>query len=492
MVVRPAPTTPRDFRCERAVRRPLVGAMLLVIAVLHLLAAPLFYGEALTSIIDGGVFGAVDANPSAIDLRSSGFWYLIAGIALTFISANVTWIERHHGRAPAHVGWMLLVLGGFGVMLMPVSPFWLFFVAAAMVAHSRRSRQDPTRVEGGLALPVRARGQWRSWRSWVAPAAGLWSLAITAVGGVWAAGLIGSPFGLGDPRATNVGSLLEGLDSQQVGWIAIIVGLTGVLTALAAWRMPARPWLVIPALGLSLILLLVIPDVRVIQNFAYLFFGYIGLWDAPLAAMLVSMVGGVLWLLVAVAQLPRGPSLGAVLRPPRWSVAVTYTAAALALPYGLVRASWGLGIPLGTTEAALDIFPWWQRLGLVLIFGGLPFAGAVLTIGLVRPWGRVFPGWIPWLGGRPVPVWAAVLPGGIAAALVCQMGLRVTPGALLHLDEMTWTSWGPELPGLFILPWGIALAIAVYAYAVGRLPTSRRQPLSQREDPQQSVPASES
>lgn len=143
-------TAPRDFRGERAVRRPLVGAMLLVIAVLHILAAPLFYGEALISIIDGGVFGAVDADPSAVDLRSSGFWYLTAGIALAMAGANVAWIEKHHGRAPAHVGWMLLVLGGFGVALMPISPFWLFFfVAAALAARSRHSKQTPTSTQGG-------------------------------------------------------------------------------------------------------------------------------------------------------------------------------------------------------------------------------------------------------------------------------------------------------------------------------------------------------
>src|SRR5690606_25794922 len=29
---------------------------------------------------------------------------------------------------------------------------------------------------------------------------------------------------------------------------------------------------------------------------------------------------------------------------------------------------------------------------------------ASLTIGLVRPWGEVFPAWLPWIGGRRVPL----------------------------------------------------------------------------------------
>ncbi|WP_153393581.1 DUF6463 family protein [Ornithinicoccus halotolerans] len=115
----------------------MVGPVLLAIAGLHILAAPLFYGEAMTSIIDGGVFGAVEADPAVIDLRSAGFWYLAAGIILAFVGANVAWIERRWGQAPSHVGWMLVVVGCFGTALMPVSPFWLFFVAAALVARSR-------------------------------------------------------------------------------------------------------------------------------------------------------------------------------------------------------------------------------------------------------------------------------------------------------------------------------------------------------------------
>ncbi len=37
-----------------------------------------------------------------------------------------------------------------------------------------------------------------------------------------------------------------------------------------------------------------------------------------------------------------------------------------------------------------------------LSFGS--FGLAVLTLGLVRPWGEVFPRWMPVIGGRPVPV----------------------------------------------------------------------------------------
>jgi drug/metabolite transporter (DMT)-like permease len=139
MSTEPSSLDPRDRRPRR---RGLVGPALLVIAVVHLLVTPLFYGDSVASIIDAGVLGAVDADPSLVDLRSASFWYVIAGIGMAFVGADVTWIERRWGRPPPHVGWLLLVLGCVGVVLMPVSPFWLFFVVAAMVAHSHRTRRE--------------------------------------------------------------------------------------------------------------------------------------------------------------------------------------------------------------------------------------------------------------------------------------------------------------------------------------------------------------
>lgn len=285
---------------------------------------------------------------------------------------------------------------------------------------------------------------------------------------LWATGTVRSPFGLNDPRAGEVMSYFGGLESSQTGLAAVAVGLAGALTALAARCLPGYRWPAVPALVLSFVLILVVPDVRVIQNFAYLSFGYTGLWDFGLAAMLVSMAGGLLWALTALAQLTRGQSVPASLPDPWWGAAATYAAAALALPYPIVRIAWSLGVPLGVPAGYVVDMGMAERLGIFFVLGGLPVAGAILTVGLIRPWGEVFPRWIPVLRGRRVPIWFAVAPGVWAAALISQAGLRLA-GGVRELGEITWDSWGLGLPGLFFLPWGLALAAAVYAYAVRRI-----------------------
>lgn len=310
----------------------------------------------------------------------------------------------------------------------------------------------------------------RSWRSWAAAAAGVWSWLVTVVGVLWATDVSASPFGRNDPRASDMGSHFEGLESTRTGLVVVAVGLAGTLTALAARRFPEHRWPAIPAACLSFALILIVPDVRVIQNFAYLFIGYTGLWDAALAAMVVAMIGGLLWALATVAQLAREPGSLDSVREPRWAKPVTYAAAVLALPYPIVRISWGLGIPLGVPGDYFDGWTWAEHLGVALLLGGLPVAGAILTIGLLRQWGQVFPRWIPGLRGRRVPIWAAVVPGLWAAAIISQGGIR------LFTWGVSWDNWGESAPGLFFLPWGLTLAAAVYAYAVHR----RRQDVEER------------
>ena len=53
---------------------------------------------------------------------------------------------------------------------------------------------------------------------------------------------------------------------------------------------------------------------------------------------------------------------------------------------------------------------------------------ALLTLGLVRPWGEVVPRWVPIVGGRQVPVRAATVPATLGATVIAAL----TVYQLLH------------------------------------------------------------
>jgi hypothetical protein len=148
--------------------------------------------------------------------------------------------------------------------------------------------------------PAFARPQQRTWTAYVACA---WSLAYAALGGFWALGGGGFPFGETD--LTGIGlSPLIGLPADTTGALIAGLGLAGGLVALAM----ARPWgRVVPRpvlLGFgwaaTVALLLLIPDIR-----ALIFLGYlpallfkIGFESVDLPVILnqgFCLVGGLAW-----------------------------------------------------------------------------------------------------------------------------------------------------------------------------------------------------
>ncbi|MEV8317359.1 hypothetical protein AB0Q95_24635 [Streptomyces sp. NPDC059900] len=103
---------------------------------------------------------------------------------------------------------------------------------------------------------------------------------------------------------------------------------------------------------------------------------------------------------------------------PRWAVIAAHAVPLATLPSGLWRVALAAGLPV----ADEPVRGW---VGVVYVLGLSVVAEclALLTLGLVRGWGEVVPGWIPLLGGREVRPLAAVVPALLGAlGLVGLMG----------------------------------------------------------------------
>ncbi|WP_371502526.1 hypothetical protein [Kitasatospora sp. NBC_00374] len=151
---------------------------------------------------------------------------------------------------------------------------------------------------------------------------------------------------------------------------------------------------------------------------------------------------------------------------PRWAVRAAHIAALSALPAGIWRLLLTAGYLGGYTEAgyeALGITGWsaFYVAGLSVATEAL----ALLTIGLVRPWGEVLPRWIPLLGGRRVHPMAAVVPAALGAVgLTCIWTPFALWWAVPHPDM---TALGNTVVGFLYLPlvaWGPLLGAVTFAY----------------------------
>ncbi len=101
--------------------------------------------------------------------------------------------------------------------------------------------------------------------------------------------------------------------------------------------------------------------------------------------------------------------------PPRWAVRSARLIPLIVLPTGLWRLAMVCGFPSGYTEAGFVPFEtpgakmWMLALSIVCELL------ALLSLGLVRPWGETLPGWLPVVGHRRVRPLAAVVPAAVGA-----------------------------------------------------------------------------
>lgn len=185
---------------------------------------------------------------------------------------------------------------------------------------------------------------------------------------------------------------------------------------------------------------------------------------AGLLLSLLVLVMGTLWAAVGAQALAGTP---AIERATDWVVrhrtAITVVAATGPLPYALIRLTWLTPWPQLGFDMDLSTRIW----GLTLSSGA--WLGFFLTLGLIRPWGEVFPLWMPGLAGRRVPIAAAAVPGGLIAVTLI---FSTVPMLVMFSGQ----GLAEAVVGAIAFPcwyWGPALALAVWGYVAHRLRTER-------------------
>jgi hypothetical protein len=155
-------------------------------------------------------------------------------------------------------------------------------------------------------------------------------------------------------------------------------------------------------------------------------------------------------------------------RPPRWAVAAAHTVPLLTLPSGLWRLALAAGFDVGIRPvppiAVADAVGF---VGLSVLCEGL----ALLTLGLVRPWGERVPRWLPLLGGRRVAPFAAIVPaalGSVALALIWGYAFRAFPD--IEGLRFAGPAWHVLVVACYLplLLWAPLLAAVTWAYYLRR------------------------
>ncbi|RKT86126.1 hypothetical protein SAMN05421805_10219 [Saccharopolyspora antimicrobica] len=185
--------------------------------------------------------------------------------------------------------------------------------------------------------------------------------------------------------------------------------------------------------------------------------------SVPLLMQLAMAVAAASLLWTVVARQAPGGAVAHELaraRTARW----TKIAMIAPLVYAATRFLMVLDVP--GFAVPMDAVDKGAGLGLAVAATG----GAVLTWGLIRPWGERWPRWMPRVAGREVPVNFPVVAALSVSVLVMTaakeiLSIAAVPGSALSAAPMAW------LPMLLWPLWSVALALAALNYRARRTTT---------------------
>ncbi|MBW7454396.1 hypothetical protein ACFOLF_00060 [Paenibacillus sepulcri] len=321
------------------------------------------------------------------------------------------------------------------------------------------------------------------WPQWIGYAAAVWSLLYGLLGVFWTLGGEGFPFGHGhdpNPEYSALGFVHAETAAPVIAAMGLLGAVVSLMMTLARRRHAGSLRLTLSAFAwlLAILLLLVVPDYRTLASVAYVFLLKFSIINWSILNQFLCIIGGFLWVLTTIAYQRRvhfacencgrtekgvagwtEPAAAA-----RWGRWVTLIAVFIPMVYSITRIAWAFDIPLLVSSEFLHSmngeFPgiWWFGAALGLIEIG----GSVLTYGLIRHWGEVFPCWTLGLSGKKVPPALAIIPASIMSVLTLEAGLMMWRGFLL--GAFAPGNIGTFAPSLLWPLWGLALGAATLAY----------------------------
>jgi len=363
-----------------------------------------------------------------------------------------------------------------------------------LIADSNRMASIVSDHDGGV----------RDWQRWAPYTAVAWSLVYAIFGIYWAVSGRGFPYT--PETVSDVMGPLLGRFGPDLAWIVVMMAgipaaAVGVTMLRGVRGRALRPLLITAGALLSGVLLLLMTALNLLVWIGYVPYAVVGLFTGSDVSQVVleawtqwatihqlmCLLGGFLWLAATISYARRSgdacPYCGRRNGPEgwtspgnaaRWGRIAVYVAMVAPVFYALTRYAWALGIPLGMTQeylrAGQESGMWTSGLFLATFI----LVVALMMLGLVQPWGEVFPRWMIGLAGRRISIALVVIPAALASVLLIVGGIGIWNNlAQMVANAVAAGAEGFGLigemifqvgPTLLFPVTGVALAVATLGY----------------------------
>lgn len=133
-----------------SLRTPTVwaGHWMMAVAGLHTVVGAIVFTDPLLDIARRGVFDSIQRDPS----RGVAFWFMMFGAVIAVLAPPLTAIERRGElRVLRATGLGMLLTALLGVLMIPVSGFWLAFPPAIGLLMKRGNGPAEAPLRAGAA-----------------------------------------------------------------------------------------------------------------------------------------------------------------------------------------------------------------------------------------------------------------------------------------------------------------------------------------------------
>lgn len=109
-----------------------IGKWVIFVAVGHTVVASMFFGASYRKLLADGLYNSVRSEKAGLAV-----WFALFGIILFIVGMLISSIEKQGLQVSKSIGAALLLVTILGVVLMPVSGFWLMFPAIFAIFYTR-------------------------------------------------------------------------------------------------------------------------------------------------------------------------------------------------------------------------------------------------------------------------------------------------------------------------------------------------------------------
>ena len=116
-----------------------ISKWLIFVSAGHTITGVIFFGNTYMEMFSKGIVGSVNSEGTA-----AAAWFMLFGFLLFVLSLLISVIEKHETLdIPNSIAISLFTLTTIGVVLMPVSGFWLVYPAIiGIVLNNRKALQQ--------------------------------------------------------------------------------------------------------------------------------------------------------------------------------------------------------------------------------------------------------------------------------------------------------------------------------------------------------------